>query len=407
MSRIIATGASGLVGRAIARRLDIAPLSRRAGSSPWWDPLGGEVKDDGEPFAAVLHLAGEPVASRWTASKQKRIFRSRVEGSRTIVSWLRNRKQRPSVLVCASGIGYYGDRGDELLDEESSMGGGFLAGVVQAWEAECLKAEEAGVRVVCLRMGAVLSTEGGALGKLLPVFRAGAGGPVGSGRQWFPWIHVEDAAAAFEWAVRTPAARGVYNTVAPGLVRQKAFSEALGAALGRPSFVPAPAAAIRLAFGQMGSEMLLGGQRAEPRRLLEDGFSFQYAELQSVLEKKEPRIYILDIPFEKEDFIFSSEDFYGCDDEDTHVHEHFIDLRKEYINNEVDIVHFEGGEEPSSIVMKPERAKILSCIIGKEKIEAFIEKFEEEFIPYDDYEKRNSVVKDFLTPNKQRRRNKP
>lgn len=135
--------------------------------------------------------------------------------------------------------------------------------------------------------------------------------------------------------------------------------------------------------------------------------SFQYADLQSVLEKKEPRIYILEIPFEKEDFIFSSEDFYGCDDEDTHVHEHFIELRKEYINNEIDIVHFEGGEEPSSIVMKPESVKILSCIIGKEKIEAFIEKFEQEFIPYDDYEKRNSVVKNFLTSNKQRRRNKP
>ena len=137
--------------------------------------------------------------------------------------------------------------------------------------------------MVCLRLGAVLSTEGGALGKLLPVFRAGAGGPVGSGRQWFPWIHVEDAAAAFEWAARNPEARGVYNAVSPGQVRQKAFAEALGAALGRPSFVPAPAAAIRLAFGQMGSEMLLGGQRAEPRRLLSEGFSFQHGDLPGAL----------------------------------------------------------------------------------------------------------------------------
>ena len=162
--------------------------------------------------------------------------------------------------------------------------GGFLADVVQSWEAECLKAEEAGIRVVCLRMGAVLSPDGGALAKLLPVFRAGAGGPVGSGLQWFPWIHIDDAAAAFEWAVRNSDARGIYNAVSPGLLRQRAFSDALGAALRRPAVVPAPALAIRMAFGQMGSEMLLSGQRAEPRRLLGEGFEFQWGQVGPALD---------------------------------------------------------------------------------------------------------------------------
>jgi uncharacterized protein len=284
MSQVLVTGAGGMLGKALRSRLPVLPLSRSPGRTPWWDPLEGRVEEDGSPLAAVVHLAGEPVAGRWTAARKRRILQSRVKGSRTVVDWLRDRKQRPSVLVCASGIGYYGGRGDEVLDETSTMGSGFLADVVQSWEAECLKAEEAGIRVVCLRMGAVLSPDGGALAKLLPVFRAGAGGPVGSGLQWFPWIHIDDAAAAFEWAVRNSDARGIYNAVSPGLLRQRAFSDALGAALRRPAVVPAPALAIRMAFGQMGSEMLLSGQRAEPRRLLGEGFEFQWGQVGPALD---------------------------------------------------------------------------------------------------------------------------
>lgn len=281
---LVVTGASGLIGAALAQVEQLTPLRRGASGPMSWDPTGGRVEDDGRAIGAVVHLAGENLAdARWNEARKRSMRDSRVLGTRTVASWLASRKQRPEVLVCASAIGLYGDRGDELLDEDAAPGTGFLADLVRDWEAEARAVEAAGVRLVLLRLGVVLSREGGALGKMRLPFSLGAGGPIGSGRQWFPWLHLDDAVSAIRWAVRTPTVRGAYNLVAPGVVRQGDFARALGRAMRRPALLPTPAFALKVAFGEMAEEALLSSARVVPRRLLAEGFAFQHPELDPAL----------------------------------------------------------------------------------------------------------------------------
>jgi len=292
MSRpaVVVTGASGLVGRALSRAFPIVPLPRSGGSLSW-DPAKGSVQDDGRLFAAVVHLAGESVAGgRWTQARRDAILGSRVDGTRTVVDWLLARARRPEVLVCASAVGFYGDRGDQPLAESAGRGRGFLSDVCVAWEDEARRAEQAGVRVVHARFGVVLSASGGSLGQMLPAFRLGAGGPLGRGEQWFPWIHEDDVAQAILHMIRTPSITGAVNVVAPESVRQKDFARTLGEVLKRPAVLPAPALALRAAFGRgMADELLLASQRAMPERLLASGYSFRHPHLRPALEDLLPR----------------------------------------------------------------------------------------------------------------------
>ena len=283
---VLVSGASGLIGRALADRRGIVPLPRRAPADGglWWEPGAGIVHDDGRPLHAVVHLAGENVAAgRWTAKRMAEIQRSRIEGTRTLVDWLAARTAKPRVLVAASAIGFYGNRADEPLTEQSQAGEGFLADLCRRWEHEALRAEQAGIRVVCLRLGLVLARGDGVLGRLEPIFRLGAGGPVGSGRQWFPWVHRDDAVGAIEWAIERAQSRGAYNLTAPGVVRQADFARALGRALRRPALLPTPGFALRLIFGRLADEGLLASQRVMPERLRGEGYRFRFADLEPAL----------------------------------------------------------------------------------------------------------------------------
>ena len=282
----LVTGAGGLVGRALGESMTTTALSRRPPESGglWWEPEANRVHDDGRPLRAVVHLAGEPIAAgRWTRARRSAIETSRIAGTRTLVEWLAAREQRPDVLVSASAVGLYGDRGDEELREDSDRGDGFLADLCVSWEREARRAEDLGVRVVVVRLGVVLSRGAGVLAQLEPIFKLGAGGPVGSGRHWFPWVHRDDVVGALEWALASPRARGVYNLVAPGAVRQVDFARALGRALRRPAFVPTPAFAVRLRFGELADELLLASQRARPARLQSDGYAFRWPDLDTAL----------------------------------------------------------------------------------------------------------------------------
>lgn len=287
---VLVTGATGLVGSALGRARAIIPLPRRdpGGGAPWWEPAAGRVHDGGRRFGAVVHLAGAGVADRrWTDAWKREVMDSRVQGSRALVGWLAGLppERRPAVLVSASAIGIYGDRGEEVLAEDAASGAGFLAEVCRAWEAEVLPAQALGLRVVRLRIGIVLAREGGALGKMLPAFKLGAGGPMGSGRQWFPWVHIDDVVAVIQHALHTPTMTGVRNVVSPGIVRQAEFARALGRALHRPAVVPAPALALKLAMGaEMAEQALLASSRVLPRGLLEDeAFRFQHPDLDGAL----------------------------------------------------------------------------------------------------------------------------
>jgi uncharacterized protein (TIGR01777 family) len=225
----------------------------------------------------VVNLAGEPIAQRWTRAAKKRIYDSRVEGTRRLVHALSAQSQRPRVLVSASAVGFYGSRGDEILTEKSSPGSGFIAHVVLDWEESAQAAEALGIRVISLRFGMVLG-RGGALAKLLPLFRLGIGGRLGSGRQWMSWIHIDDAVSLILFAMENAALRGALNATAPHPVTNDEFARRLAGALHRPAIFPAPAFALKLALGEM-SEVLLDGQRVLPAAALATGFHFQYPEL--------------------------------------------------------------------------------------------------------------------------------
>lgn len=291
--KIVVAGASGLVGSALVPALraaghDVHRLVRRAARAPdeiAWDPACGEI--DAARLAgteAAINLAGENIgASRWTASRRAAIRRSRIEATRTLVAAIRALPRPPQVLLNASATGFYGDRGDEVLTERSTLGRGFLPEVCAAWEAEAGAAEKSGVRVARLRFGVVLAREGGALAKMLPPFRLGLGGRLGSGRQWMNWISRDDLVAAILHTLTDARCAGPINCVAPEPVTNAAFTVALGRVLRRPAVLPAPAWALRLVLGAMADEALLASSRAVPAALQSRGFVFRHAEVESAL----------------------------------------------------------------------------------------------------------------------------
>jgi uncharacterized protein (TIGR01777 family) len=251
-----------------------------------WDPMAGPPP--AEAFAgveAVFHLAGESVAEgRWTAAQKARIRDSRVVGTRNLVQGIAQVSDRPRVLVSASAVGYYGDRGEEELTESASPGRDFLADVCVAWEKEALAAEKLGVRVVTERTGIVLGAGGGALAKMLTPFKLGAGGPLGNGRQWMPWVHVSDLARLYLHAAEHESIRGPMNAVAPHPVRNSEFTKALGRQLRRPAFMPAPYLGLRLLFGEF-AQVLFASQRVVPQVALDTGFTFQYPDIAAALKE--------------------------------------------------------------------------------------------------------------------------
>jgi len=296
MKRIVVAGGSGFIGEPLVRRLlargdDVAVLTRnpsnvRAGRALVWNPPAeGSWMNDVANADAVINLAGENVGGgRWTAERKKRIMGSRVAATGALVSALSRNPSQPRTLISASASGWYGDRGDESLDETSAAGSGFLAEVTKRWE-ELAHGADGFARVVILRFGIVLAKEGGALAKLLLPFRLGAGGPMGSGRQWMPWVDREDILRMIEWSIDRDAARGTYNVTAPNPARNRDFARTLGRVLHRPALIPTPAFALHLALGsEMADEMLLGGQRVFPKRAAEEGFEFAYPELEAALK---------------------------------------------------------------------------------------------------------------------------
>jgi uncharacterized protein (TIGR01777 family) len=231
----------------------------------------------------VVHLAGENIARRWTRAAKTRIRASRVDATRLLCEALARLPQPPRVLVCASATGYYGDRGDELLDERSQPGTGFLPEVCQAWEAATQPARQRGIRVVHLRLGIVLARHGGALARMLLAFRLGLGGRVGTGQQYWSWILLEDLLRVVELAIQDDGLSGAVNTVSPAPATNAEFARTLARALRRPAFLPLPAFAVRMIFGEMGREVLLASARVRPARLLEGGFEFRYPQLAAAL----------------------------------------------------------------------------------------------------------------------------
>ena len=277
----LVTGASGFIGRhlvqALIERGDFVHRLPRLNSD------GTDAALDGMPtFEAVIHLAGEPVAQRWNAEVKRKIFDSRVEGTRRLVSALGKRNDRPAVLVNASAIGYYGDRGDETLTEESAPGSDFLAEVCLAWEREAVRAREFGIRVVPIRIATVLGRQGGALAKMLTPFRLGLGGRLGSGRQWMSWIHVDDLVRLVLFAIENENVTDVLNGSSPNPATNREFTRALANAVHRPAMFPAPPVALRLAFGEMAG-VVLGSQKVIPQAALRHGFNFRFPLLPGAL----------------------------------------------------------------------------------------------------------------------------
>jgi uncharacterized protein (TIGR01777 family) len=289
--RIAVAGASGLVGSALVPFLttgghQVLVLSRRGGDGRIaWDPAAGRLDAAAlEGVDAVIHLAGEPVARRWSAARKRAILASRVDSTRLLATTLAGLRRPPRALVVASGVGWYGPHDDDgARDESAPAGGDFLAGVCRAWEAAADPARAAGIRTVHARIGLVLSARGGALGAMLPAFRLGAGGPVGGGRQWQSWIQLDDLVDVLHRAVMDPALAGPLNAVAPAAVRQREFAATLGRVLRRPAWAPLPGFAVSLLFGEMGRDLLLGGIRVAPQRLAAAGFAWRFTDLEAAL----------------------------------------------------------------------------------------------------------------------------
>jgi uncharacterized protein (TIGR01777 family) len=296
--KALVTGATGFVGPRLLRLLDSpVVLSRNpdrartalgplAGTVYRWDPLHGPPPAEAfEGIDVVLHLAGESVAEgRWTAAQKARIRDSRVVGTRHLVQGIAQAPVKPRAFVSASAVGYYGDRGEQELTEAAAPANDFLADVCVEWEREALAAERHGVRVVAARTGIVLGAGGGALAKMLTPFKLGAGGPLGNGRQWMPWIHVADLARLYLHAAETESIRGAMNAVAPHPVRNSEFTKALARQLHRPAFMPAPYLGLRLVFGEF-AKVLFASQRVIPRVALDTGFVFQYPEIAAALRE--------------------------------------------------------------------------------------------------------------------------
>lgn len=290
---IVVSGSTGFVGSALVPFLTDAGhrVTRLVRSQPQpgeaairWDPAASTMDAARlEGLDAVVHLAGESVIGRWTPEKKTAIRDSRVRGTRLLADTLAKLSKPPRAFVCASAIGYYGDRGNELLTERSAPGKGFLADVGRAWEEAATTAAGRGIRVVHVRIGTVLSATGGALAKMLPPFRLGLGGRLGSGHQYMSWIALDDLLGVVLHAVTIEDLRGPVNAVSPHPVTNREFTRALGRALGRPAFLPVPAFAVRLLFGEMGEELLLASARVEPARLLSTGYRFRYPQIHDAL----------------------------------------------------------------------------------------------------------------------------
>ncbi|MEO0530554.1 MAG: TIGR01777 family oxidoreductase [Planctomycetota bacterium] len=289
------TGASGLVGTALTnafttdgvRVLRLVRHPAKSDDEVYWKPSTGEIDAAKlEGVDLVFHLAGKGIADqRWTPAVKRLIVESRVQGTQLIARTLANLENKPRALVSASAIGFYGDRGDTPVDEDSSAGEGFLADTCQKWEAANAAAWEAGLRVAQMRIGIVLSPKGGALAKMLPVFRMGGGGVVGSGDQVMSWIALPDIVAALRFVGDVESMHGAINATAPGAVTNREFVKALGEELNRPTLVPVPAFALKLAMGEMAEGLLLEGARVVPKRLTEAGFSFETPQLPEALDR--------------------------------------------------------------------------------------------------------------------------
>lgn len=296
--RVVITGGTGLIGGELARELgvaghDVVVLTRNLSKTSPLPPGVRAVQWDGRTSegwktlldrdTAVVHLAGESIATgRWSADKKRRIRDSRVESGRALAQAIREAPEKPRALLQGSAVGWYGDRGDEILREDSAPGTGFLADVCKEWEASTAEVEALGVRRALLRTGIVLARQGGALSLMTLPFRLMAGGPIGDGRQWFPWIHLADEVGAIRFLLEREDARGPFNLTAPNPVANLELTRLLGRVLHRPSFLPAPGFALRLALGEK-ADMLLQGQRAVPARLLELGYAFRYPEPEAAL----------------------------------------------------------------------------------------------------------------------------
>lgn len=288
---IAISGASGLIGSRLVSQFkagghSIIKLVRTkpgSGAEVLWDPYGSVDKKALDGVQAVVHLAGENIGQRWNADAKTRIMESRRRGTRTLCEALASLTTRPDVLVCASAIGYYGDRGSELLTEDSGPGTGFLADVCVEWEKATEPAAAAGIRVVNLRLGIVLDPKGGALGKMLTPFRLGAGGNMGSGTQYWSWIAMDDVIGAFQHAVSNDALRGGVNGTSPNPVTNAEFTQALASVLQRPALFPMPSFAARLALGEMAEALLLSSAQIQPAHLIASGYQFRFPELEGAL----------------------------------------------------------------------------------------------------------------------------
>jgi uncharacterized protein (TIGR01777 family) len=289
---VLVSGARGLIGSALVPALEneghrVVRLTRSGGDEDGavrWDPSAGTIDAARlEGIDAVMHLAGENIVGRWTSAKKARIRDSRVQGTRLLARTLAGLTAPPGVMVSTSASGYYGDRGNELLREESAPGTNFLAGVCREWEAAADPAREAGVRVVHPRFGIVLSPEGGALGMTLPIFKLGGGGKIGSGRQYWPWVAMDDVVGAILRALATDSLEGPVNVAVPDPPTNAEYTRVLGRVLNRPTVFPLPAPVARVALGQVAEELLLASQRLEPAKLRESGYEFRYPELEGAL----------------------------------------------------------------------------------------------------------------------------
>ena len=288
------SGATGFIGRRLLKiyppdkhsviilgrkKPDLSPLFQFG----HWNPTAGEPSRELlQRSEVIIHLAGEPVAQRWTPEAKQSISDSRVIGTRNLVSAIGKLLHRPKTLICASAVGIYGDRGDEVLGESAKAASGFLPDVCTAWEAEADRAAEHGLRVVKIRIGIVLGADGGALESMTPLFRAGVGGVLGNGKQWMSWIHVDDLVGMIRFAAENESVSGVLNGVAPNPVTNREFTRDLASALHRPAFLPAPEFAVKLLYGEM-AQILFASQRVQPHAALKAGFQFQFPQLPAAL----------------------------------------------------------------------------------------------------------------------------
>jgi hypothetical protein len=291
--RILVSGASGPIGAALLRSLKAqgSAVTRWVRNSATgndqivWDPSRPLSPDSVSGFDAVIHLAGESIVGRWTDAKKRRILDSRSQGTGHLAEAVAKASQPPRVFISASAVGFYGNRGDEILSEDSASGEGFAAEICRQWEAATQPAAKAGIRTAQMRIGVVMSADGGALPKMLTPFRLGLGGRLGNGRQWWTWVSVRDVVGAIQHVLNHNSLSGPVNAVAPNPVTNAEFTRILASVLNRPALFPMPAFAVRLIFGEMGEELFLGSQRVEPAKLAASGYHFQHPDLKNALKE--------------------------------------------------------------------------------------------------------------------------